>query len=187
MGRALWLKALAIEGTDKRRLYAMLHSGGIKSLIDAVRAAIVQFVRGPQNVRIQITQCDHPVLAGENDDNQPLDCLRRSNICCRGIWIFGPTPELSYGNCGDLRILSILFGNWKLLKQSLEINIIIQNDVRDAIGGDRDNRFKSSIELLVANANPLWVSRTIHLFIDLCVIVSIWSRVSGCAAKLFGI
>jgi hypothetical protein len=79
------------------------------------------------------------------------------------------------------------FGNWKLLKQSLEINIIIKKDVRDAIDGDQDNQFKSSIELLVANANPLWVSRTIHLFIDLCVIVSIWSRVSGCAAKLFGI
>ncbi len=79
------------------------------------------------------------------------------------------------------------FGHWKLLKQSLDINIILQNDVRDAIKGDQDNQFKSSIEVLVANANPLWVSRTIHLFIDLCVIVSIWSRVSEPAAKLFGI
>jgi hypothetical protein len=30
-----------IEGSDKRRLYAVLHLGGIRSPLDAVRAAIV--------------------------------------------------------------------------------------------------------------------------------------------------
>lgn len=30
-----------IEGSDKRRFYAVLHLGGIKSPLDAVRAAIV--------------------------------------------------------------------------------------------------------------------------------------------------
>lgn len=30
-----------IEGSDKRRFYAVLHMGGIKSPLDAVRAAIV--------------------------------------------------------------------------------------------------------------------------------------------------
>lgn len=30
-----------IEGTDKRRFYAVLHLGGIRSPLDAVRAAIV--------------------------------------------------------------------------------------------------------------------------------------------------
>jgi hypothetical protein len=30
-----------IEGSDKRRFYAVLHLGGIRSPLDAVRAAIV--------------------------------------------------------------------------------------------------------------------------------------------------
>lgn len=30
-----------IEGSDKRRFYAVLHLGGIRSAVDAVRAAIV--------------------------------------------------------------------------------------------------------------------------------------------------
>jgi hypothetical protein len=30
-----------VEGSDRRRLYAMLHLGGIRSPLDAVRAAIV--------------------------------------------------------------------------------------------------------------------------------------------------
>jgi hypothetical protein len=79
------------------------------------------------------------------------------------------------------------FGHWQLLRQSLEINIIIEKDVRNAIDRDQDNPFKSSIKVLIANANPIWVSRTFHLFVDLSVILSIWSRVSGCAAKIFGI
>jgi hypothetical protein len=34
-----------IEGSDKRRFYAVLHLGGIRSAVDAVRAAIVAEAR----------------------------------------------------------------------------------------------------------------------------------------------
>jgi hypothetical protein len=36
----------AIEGSDKRRFFAVLHQGAIKSPLDAVRAAIVAEQRG---------------------------------------------------------------------------------------------------------------------------------------------
>jgi len=36
-----------IEGSDKRRFYAVLHLGGIRSAVDAVRAAIVAERRRP--------------------------------------------------------------------------------------------------------------------------------------------
>jgi hypothetical protein len=35
-----------VEGSDKRRFYAVLHLGGIRSPLDAVRAAIVAEHRG---------------------------------------------------------------------------------------------------------------------------------------------
>ena len=35
-----------VEGSDKRRFYAVLHPGGIRSPLDAVRAAIVAEHRG---------------------------------------------------------------------------------------------------------------------------------------------
>ncbi len=35
-----------VEGSDKRRFYAVLHLGGIRSPLDAVRAAIVAEQRG---------------------------------------------------------------------------------------------------------------------------------------------
>lgn len=37
-----------IEGSDKRRFYAVLHLGGVRSPQDAVRAAIVAEQRGPR-------------------------------------------------------------------------------------------------------------------------------------------
>jgi len=37
-----------IEGSDKRRFFAVLHLGGIRSPLDAVRAAIVAEQRGGQ-------------------------------------------------------------------------------------------------------------------------------------------
>lgn len=37
----------AIEGTNRRRFFAVLHMGAIKSPVDAVRAAIVEEYRKP--------------------------------------------------------------------------------------------------------------------------------------------
>ncbi len=79
---------------------------------------------------------------------------------------------------------AFVFGNWKLLKQSLIINKALQLDIRAAVASDLDNEFKSSIEALVARANPPWVSLTVHLFIDACVIAALWTRVPAIAAQL---
>jgi hypothetical protein len=70
-------------------------------------------------------------------------------------------------------------GHWSLLEQSLTISSRLKGDIRSAIAGDSEKPFKSSIEALVNRANPVWVSRTIHLVIDACVIVIIWARIFG--------
>lgn len=79
------------------------------------------------------------------------------------------------------------FGNWKLLKQSLTINKDLQKTIRAAVACDQDKQFESSLKVLIDNANPIWVSLMIHLFIDSCVIVAIWTRVKVVADKIFGI
>lgn len=46
--RATWAYAWSspVEGSDRRRFYAVLHLGGIRSPLDAVRAAIVAESKG---------------------------------------------------------------------------------------------------------------------------------------------
>jgi hypothetical protein len=78
------------------------------------------------------------------------------------------------------------FGNWKLLKQSLVISRVLRQDILAAIAADSDPAFKSSIEALVDRANPPWISFCIHLFIDTCVFVALWTRVPQVSQKLFG-
>src|ERR1700754_4957980 len=52
------------------------------------------------------------------------------------------------------------FGNWKLLKQGLNINQQLQKDISEFIKSSASNHpFKPSIETLIATANPPWISR----------------------------
>jgi hypothetical protein len=77
-----------------------------------------------------------------------------------------------------LGFLAFTFGNWKLLKQGLQINRQLQKDISDLLVSEtRRNPFETSIKKLISTANPPWISLVIHLWIDFCVVVAIWSRV----------
>lgn len=67
-------------------------------------------------------------------------------------------------------------GHWSLLNQGLKVNRQLQNDISTFVGS-ATGPFKSSISELAATANPPWISLTIHLAIDLCVIIALWWRV----------
>jgi hypothetical protein len=88
------------------------------------------------------------------------------------------TPSLNAFSASAITVgfAAFAFGNWKLLKQSLTINRTLRDDILTALVSDSDNQFRSSIKALVGRANPPWISFTIHLLIDLCVIVALWSR-----------
>ena len=77
-----------------------------------------------------------------------------------------------------LGFLAFAFGNWKLLKQGLQINRQLKKDISDFMSTKPGcNPFEPSIEKLISTANPPWISLAIHLFIDFCVVVALWSRV----------
>jgi hypothetical protein len=74
--------------------------------------------------------------------------------------------------------LAFAFGNWKLLRQGLRINRQLQKDISEFMTRTAsDHAFRPSVERLIAAANPPWISLVIHLLIDFCVVVSLWSRV----------
>jgi hypothetical protein len=74
--------------------------------------------------------------------------------------------------------LAFAVGNWKLLRQGLRISRQLQKDISEFMThAASDNAFRTSIERLVATANPPWISLVIHLLIDVCVVISLWSRV----------
>ncbi|WP_061026462.1 hypothetical protein [Bradyrhizobium sp. CCH5-F6] len=75
--------------------------------------------------------------------------------------------------CG---FLAFAVGHWSLLYQGLTINRQLQRDI-SAFMESATSPFKLSIKELVATANPPWISLTIHLLIDLCVVVALWWRV----------
>ncbi|MGQ0446283.1 MAG: hypothetical protein ACT4O2_14455 [Beijerinckiaceae bacterium] len=107
------------------------------------------------------------------------------------VYVAATFAAAGYGFSGTLNcptaiavtvgFLAFASGHFVLLKQSVDLSLKIKGDVKNAIDADQEKQFKSSIKGLVDNANPPWVSLTAHLIIDLCVIVSIWSRVTGCA------
>jgi hypothetical protein len=74
------------------------------------------------------------------------------------------------------------FGNWQLLMQGLSITRVLGSEIKSAVSSDTGNQFKSSIKALAVTANPPWVSGFIHLFIDACVIVALWTRVPEAVA-----
>jgi hypothetical protein len=74
--------------------------------------------------------------------------------------------------------LAFAVGNWKLLRQGLRINRQLQKDISEFTAHTAsDHAFRPSVERLIATANPPWISLVIHLLIDFCVVVSLWSRV----------
>ncbi|KRR16750.1 hypothetical protein CQ14_14230 [Bradyrhizobium lablabi] len=77
-----------------------------------------------------------------------------------------------------LGFLAFAFGNWKLLKQGLQINRQLQEDITDFMqSAATGNPFELSIKKLVSTANPPLISLVIHLWIDFCVVAALWSRV----------
>jgi hypothetical protein len=59
---------------------------------------------------------------------------------------------------------------------------LAENRPREITSGNTDNSseqhaFRPSIKKLIATANPPWISLVIHLLIDVCVVVALWSRV----------
>jgi hypothetical protein len=76
-----------------------------------------------------------------------------------------------------LGFLAFAFGNWKLLKQGLRINRQLKNDISTFMSSKPGcNPFDLSIKELISTANPPWISLAIHIFIDVCVVVALWSH-----------
>ena len=73
--------------------------------------------------------------------------------------------------------LAFTFGNWKLLKQGLSVNVKLGSEISSVVRADLLNPFNSSINALAATANPPIISLCIHAFIDTCVVIAIWSHV----------
>ena len=77
-----------------------------------------------------------------------------------------------------LGFLAFAFGNWKLLKQGLQINRQLQKDITDFMqSASTGNPFELSIKKLISTANPPWISLAIHLWIDFCVVAAGWCRI----------
>lgn len=74
--------------------------------------------------------------------------------------------------------LAFAFGNWKLIRQGLRINQALSADLRAALGADPGQPFAWTITALAGTANAFWISRSIHILIDACVIVALWGHVT---------
>ena len=70
------------------------------------------------------------------------------------------------------------FGHWKLLKQALVINRSLSVEISQALttSEEKDNQFQGSFRHLCAMANPPWISLVIHLLIDVCCTLALWTR-----------
>jgi hypothetical protein len=74
--------------------------------------------------------------------------------------------------------LMFAIGNWNLLRQALGINRQLEEDILEFMKSSANDRpFRRSIKVLADTANPPRISLAIHVFIDLCVIISLWWRV----------
>jgi hypothetical protein len=80
--------------------------------------------------------------------------------------------------------LAFAGGNLSLICQALRINVELGNNLKADLGkpdpGALDNSnttYDSAICCLAETANPPCISVAIHVFIDVCVIVALWSHV----------
>jgi hypothetical protein len=125
-----------------------------------------------------------------------IDLFSREKAAINSLWtthVVGNFAAAAYGFSGQATLnaytatavsigfSAFAFGNWKLLKQSLVISKTLQKEIRNMASLDPSNKFSLSVEALVKRANPPWISMLIHLFIDLCVLTAIWTRVFAIA------
>ena len=104
-----------------------------------------------------------------------------ATFAAAGYGISASPSSVIQAGAVSLGFAAFAFGNWKLLKQALLISRTLQGEIRSTVISNPDIQFKSSIMALAATANPPWISLVIHLFIDACVIVAIWTRVPEAA------
>jgi hypothetical protein len=96
--------------------------------------------------------------------------------------------ELSPVAAGAVTIgfIGFAWGNWILLRQALNINLALKEDLPAALQKESPAElthprpklpFEETISRLTATANPIGASRAFHLTIDACTIVALWSHV----------
>lgn len=79
-----------------------------------------------------------------------------------------------------LGFVAFAIGHLSLLMQGLKISQQVKKNISSFMeSAAKTHPFKSSIEQLIATANPPWISLVIHLLIDLCVVIALWDRVEG--------
>jgi hypothetical protein len=78
-----------------------------------------------------------------------------------------------------LGFAAFVIGNWALIRQALKINLAIRADLIKSTNAITNSDFSISIRSLADTANPVWISGIIHLFIDICVVVALWSHTAN--------
>jgi hypothetical protein len=103
-----------------------------------------------------------------------------------GYGLSAPTIEIEIAIVVTAGFWAFAFGHWKLLKQALVINRSLSVEISQALttSEEGDNQFRGSFRHLSAMANPPLVSLAIHLLIDLCCTLALWTRLPPVALWL---
>jgi hypothetical protein len=67
-------------------------------------------------------------------------------------------------------------GHLSLLRQTLRILSVIRSDISQAIEFNSPKIFNETLNRVVRTNNPLWISTSAHLIIDVCATAALWSR-----------
>jgi hypothetical protein len=81
----------------------------------------------------------------------------------------------------SLGFSGFVVGHWILLDQALSIQKAAANDIGSAIEGHPDTEFRS-LRALCATVATRSKAMGLHIFVDGCVLVALWSRVPGVAS-----
>ena len=95
-----------------------------------------------------------------------------------GYGFSGPNIEIPTAIVVTAGFWAFALGHWKLLKQALVINGSLSVEISQALktSEEEDNQFPGSFRRLSDMANPPWISLTIHLLIDMCCTLALWTR-----------
>jgi hypothetical protein len=72
--------------------------------------------------------------------------------------------------------LAFAWGHLSLVRQALAVSAVLGQDLERAANAGDAGGFAASIHSLARTANPPWISITIHLVIDTCVVLALWSK-----------
>jgi hypothetical protein len=91
-----------------------------------------------------------------------------------GISVAGMLPSTALAVTLGFRVFAL--GHLSLLRQTLRILSVIRSDISQAIEFNSPKIFNETLNRVVRTNNPLWISTSAHLIIDVCATAALWSR-----------